>query len=226
MSLGRFVILKTELSQMMDRDPKRLLMGEPSSNIDVELTRCLRQWPFVPSPPPDIPHIIHLLRLQLPDMMTCETLIDIALTELDLMLLAFTPEYVENTIVPTALYGEGSRALHTLITLFSLLGIGALLAVPGPGETPEAYLYARLSGAAASASTPIAVSTIELIEGLYVRNMFEFMRQGQLEESARSSLAMACKMCYDVCLISVQETAVTNSLLCAIDRLTYSHLST
>jgi hypothetical protein len=184
----------------MGRDTKRALMWE-SSEFDAEVTRGLRHWPFVPSPPIDIPCLMHTLRIQLPDRMTCDTLIDIALTEIGLTLMAFTPEYVENTIIPTALYGEGPRALHTIISLYVLLGIGAILAVPGPGEPPEVSRYAELSGAAISSSAPAAVSTVELIEGMYARGVLEYLRQGHMEEISRSAHAMACKMCYDVSLM-------------------------
>jgi hypothetical protein len=184
---------------MTERDPKRVLIGEPSPKYDAELTRCLRHHPFVLSPPPDIPHIISLLRNELPDRVTCETLIDIALAGIGPnFLMALTPEYIEGTIIPTAFYGEGSRALHTLITLFALLAAGALLAVPGPGEAPEVYHYGRLSGAAIGASTQMVVATVELIEGIFVRNVLELMRQGYMEEVSRSVLAMAYRMCYDV----------------------------
>jgi hypothetical protein len=128
--------------------------------------------------------------------------------------MAFTPEYVENTIIPTALYGEGPRALHTLVSLYSLLAIGTLLAVPGPGEDPEAYRYGRLSAAAIGASTPVVVSTVELIEGMYVRNVFELMRQGQLEEPARSSLALTYKMCYDVSYVSFLAKSMNDAISC------------
>jgi hypothetical protein len=186
---------------MMDRDKERALFGEPSPKSDAELTRGFRHWPFTPSPPIDIPHLMHILRIQLPDQMICETLIDIALTEVGVTLMAFTPEYVENTIVPTALCGKGPRALHNIISLYALLGIGAILAVPGPGEIPEVSLYADLSGTAIFASAPAAVSTIELIEGMYARGVLEYLRQGRHEEITRSTHAMACKMCYDVSLM-------------------------
>jgi hypothetical protein len=190
----------------MERDPRRLLWGEPEPEYDIELTRCLRHFPFVPSPPLDIPRMIHLLRIQLPDKVTCETLIDIALAEMGVTLMAFTPEYVQHTILPAALYGEGFRALHTLISLFSLIAIGALFAVPGPGEAQEVYRYGVLSGAAITASAPIISRTVELIEGIYIRNIFELMRQGQLEEPARSALALAYRMCYDVSLTLFRQT--------------------
>jgi hypothetical protein len=182
----------------MDHDPKGLLIGEPSDKYDIELTRCIRHFPFVPSPPPDIPRIMHLLRIQLPDQQTCETLINTALAEIGPVLMSFTLEYIKDTIVPTALYGEGPRALHTITSLFSLLAIGTLLAVPEPAEAQVVGHYARLGSAAISASTPMAVSTVELIEGIYTRSFLELMRQGQLEEFSLSALAMAFKMCYDV----------------------------
>jgi hypothetical protein len=183
---------------MMDHDPKGLPIGEPSDKYDIELTRCIRHFPFVPYPPPDIPRIMHLLRIQLPDQQTCETLINIALAGIVPAIMSFTLEYVKDTIVPTALYGEGPRALHTIISLFSLLAIGTLLAVPGPGEAQVVGHYALLGTAAISASTPMVVSTVELIEGIYIRSILELMRQRQLEKASRSALAMAYKMCYDV----------------------------
>jgi hypothetical protein len=208
----------------MDRDPKRLLIGTPSSEYDAELTRCLRHWPFIPSPPHDIPRITHLLRIRLPDQVTCETLIDIALAEIGITLIAFTPEYIEHTILPTALDGEGPRALHTLISLFSLLAIGALFAVPGPGETPEVDRYGYLSAAAIAASTPIISCTVELIEGVYARNILELMRQGHLEEVSRSALAMTCKMCYDVSPVAFQVPPPwLNPCSYSLDRVTYVH---
>jgi hypothetical protein len=188
---------------MIDRDPK-LPLGIYYPEYDPEMIRYIRHFPFVPFPPPDIPRMIHILRSRLPDRVTCETLIDIALAEIGPTIMAFTPDYIENTIVPTALCGDGLRALHTLTSLYSLLAIGALLAVPGPGETTEVDYYGLLSGAAIAASTPTVVSSVELIESMYVRNVLEFMRQGQLEETSRSATAMAFKMCYDVSVVYFQ----------------------
>jgi hypothetical protein len=134
-------------------------------------------------------------------MVTCETLIDIALAEVGVSLMAFTPEYVESTIVPNAFLAEGTRALHALVSLFALIAIGALLTVPGPGEVSEVNHYGRLAAVAVGASTPAAVNTVELIQGIYVLNILEFMRQGTMEEVSRSAIAMACKMCYNVGVI-------------------------
>jgi hypothetical protein len=200
-------------------NPKHPLIGAPSSKYNLELTRCIRQWPFASFPPLDIPRIIHLLRMELPDRVTRDTLIEIALAEADITLMAFTPEYVESTIIPTALYGEGPRVLHAFASLYALLAIGALLAVPGPGETREVSHYAELSGSSIAASAPAIVSTVELIEGLYARTVLEFMRQGQLEEVARSTIAMACKMSYDVSS-TCRVVAMTSSLFSVTDRLT------
>jgi hypothetical protein len=201
---------------MMDHDPNRLLVGAPLPEYDAELTRRIRHGFIIPTPSSNIPRIIDLLRIQLPDRVACETLIDIALAEVGASLLAFTPEYIDSTILPLALHGEGPRALHTLISLFALLAIGALLTVPGPGEAPEAYRYARLSGSEVGASIPAAVNTVELIEGMYARAQFEFMRQGYMEEVGRNVFAMACKMCYDVSFIQLQVTAILTSMVLCI----------
>jgi hypothetical protein len=158
----------------------------------------LRHLPFAPFPPPDIPFILSLLREHLPDAAARKILLGIADNEVGHILIGFRPDYVERTIVWNALYGKGPIALHALASLFALLGIGLLFTSPGPEERKEVYLFGRLSSAAIAAAGPLATATVELIEAMYARVQLEFMRQGQLEEPARSILAVACIMCYSV----------------------------
>jgi hypothetical protein len=109
-----------------------------------------------------------------------------------------TIDYIEQSLIPASLCSEGLSGLCALGTLFSLLAIGALFATPGPGEAPEVHLFAQVSTWAISALSPIGSPSLELIEALYAWAIREMLRQGQQEETARSVLAMACRMCYDV----------------------------
>jgi hypothetical protein len=177
---------------------ERPLITPPDANFHKELARCLRHLPFAPFPPPDISFILSLLRKHLPDVAACKVLLGIADNEVGHILVSFRPDYVEHTIVRNALYGEGPTALHALASLFALLGIALLFTSPGPEEREEVYLFGRLSSAAVAAAGPLTTPTVELIEAMYARVQLEFMRQGQLEEPARSTLAIACMMCYNV----------------------------
>jgi hypothetical protein len=179
-----------------------ILYGEQHPDYDIELTRCIRHFPFEPFPPPDHEYVLRHLRTYVPSREICDSLLDIVYGECgDALFSAFTPEYVEHSLIPAALYGEGRRGLHTLGTFFALLGIGCLFAVPGPGEVPEVRHFGRLSAAAMGAAGVLTHPALELIESLFARAMLELFRQTILEQAARSSLTLAYQMCYDVCHI-------------------------
>jgi hypothetical protein len=111
---------------------------------------------------------------------------------------AFTREYVQDTVIPRALHGEGPRALAALATLFSLMSIGALFMIPGPGEAPQVNHYARIGTIAIGDIGVLSTGFIEVIEATYARAYLELLRQGPWEESARASLALACHRCFIV----------------------------
>jgi hypothetical protein len=177
---------------------------------DAELVRCLRQFPFTPVPPPNIHHLLEVLRSCIPSWEVYDPLLDVVHGECgSTYLIAFTQEYIERSIIPAARYADGPRGLYALGSFFALLGIGCVFAIPDPEEAPEVRHYSRLSSIAISASGVLASPALELIEALYVRAMLEFFQQTTLEETARSTLCLACQMCYDVCGIFSQRVELT-----------------
>jgi hypothetical protein len=164
----------------------------------------------VPVPAPNYQHILSHLRCYIPSREIFDPLLDIVYGECGIVPFnAFSPDYVEQSVIPAALYGEGRRGLYALATFFALLGVGCLFAVPGPGEAPEVGLFGRLGGGAIGVSGVLAHPALELIESLYTRSVLELFRQNTREEHARSILAMACQMCYDVShTISMRGTGI------------------
>jgi hypothetical protein len=166
---------------------------------DGEIIRCIRQFPFEPVPAPDHQNFLRHLRSYIPSKGIYDPLLSIVHGECgSTFFIALTPDYVEHSLVPAALDGEGRRGLRALGSFFALLGIGYLFAVAGPGEAPEVRHFAQLSAAAISAADVLAFPALELIEALYASAMLEMFRQTSKEEAARSSLTLACQMCYDV----------------------------
>jgi hypothetical protein len=154
----------------------------------------------MPFPPvPALESAEHRLRAHLPGPAIREQLLHIFHGEMgDAVMVAFTREYVQQTVIPRALCGEGRLAMAALSTLFALMSIGALFLVPGPGEAPEVGHYARMcsvaSGALGSFSTPF----LEAIECAYARCFLELLRQGSLEEPARAAFAIGCRRSFIV----------------------------
>jgi hypothetical protein len=113
-------------------------------------------------------------------------------------MVAFTREYVQDTVIPRALQGEGPRSLAALATLFAIMAIGALFAVPGPGEAVQVNHYARISSIAIGSLGPLSTAFIEVVEATYARGFLELLRQGPWDEPARTSFALTCHRCYIV----------------------------
>jgi hypothetical protein len=101
-------------------------------------------------------------------------------------------------VIPRALRGEGPRSLAALSTLFSMMAIGALFAVPGPGEAVQVNHYGRISSIAVGNIGPLSTALIEVIEATFARAYLELLRQGPWEEPARTSLALTCHRCFIV----------------------------
>jgi hypothetical protein len=139
------------------------------------------------------------LRVHLPDPAIREQFLHIFHGEIgDAVMVAFTREYVQQTVIPHALYGEGRLAVAALSTLFALMAIGALFMVPGPGETPEVGHYGRLSTVASCSLGSFSTPFLEAIECAYARCFLELLRQGPLEEPSRAAFAIGCQRCYMV----------------------------
>lgn len=179
--------------------PANIPVGSLLSGIHPELARGIRNYPFMPVSPLQV-DAIGIFRGHLPPTEVLDALLTVFYASVGNSLLpAFSAEYVRDTLLPNALHAEGLPALAAFTSLFALLGIGALFAVEGPNEEPEVARYGRLSASAMGASAVLASPSIELVEGLYARSMLELLRQGQLEEPARFTLAMATHMCLAVC---------------------------
>jgi hypothetical protein len=175
------VLNKLSYRQLQVACGKLILFGEQHPAYDIELTRCIRHFPFDPVPPVDYEHVLKSLRTYVPGSEIYDPLLDIVYSECGPTLFsALTPD------------------LHTLGCFFALLSLGCLFAVPGPGETPEVRHFARLSAAAIGAASVLSYPSLDLIECLYARALLELFRQTMMEEVARSLLKMACQMCYDV----------------------------
>jgi hypothetical protein len=111
---------------------------------------------------------------------------------------AFTAQYTQEFLIPNARSQPcGLLSLKCLATLYALLATGSLFVMDG-SEPPEVTHYADLSSAALTATGVLKSPSIELVEALYLRAMLEFFRQGNLEELARVSLALAAQMCLQV----------------------------
>jgi hypothetical protein len=165
--------------------------------IDPDLLRILRQVPFPPIVPLSDPE--HRIRNYLPDPEIRDQLLYLFHGEIgDSVMTAFTREYVQDTVIPRALRGEGPRSLAALGTLFSLMAIGALFAVPGPGEAVQVNHYARISSIAVGCVGPLSTALIDVIEATFARACLELFRQGPWEEPARTSLALTCHRCFIV----------------------------
>jgi hypothetical protein len=165
--------------------------------IDPDLLRVLRQVPFPPIVPLSDPE--HRLRIYLPDPEIRDQLLYVFHGEVgDSAMSAFTREYVQGTVIPRALQGEGPRALAALATLFSIMAIGTLFMIPGPGEAPQVDHYAQISSIAIGNIGALSTAFIEVIEATYARAFLELLRQGPWEEAARASLALACHRCFVV----------------------------
>jgi hypothetical protein len=150
--------------------------------------------PFPPSHPTENPE--RRLRIYLPDPIIRNQFLDTFYSELGVCtLVAFTREYVQDVVIPRALQGEGIRSLAALATLFSLMGIGALFIMPGPGESPYVDHYARLASIAIGIIGPLSTPYIEVIEATYSRGYLELLRQGPWDEPARTSFALTCHRC-------------------------------
>jgi hypothetical protein len=192
-----------------------VLYGERHLDYDIELTRCIRHFPFEPVPAPNLNNVLRHLRSYIPSRDIYDPLLDIVYGECgSSFFIAFTPDYVEQSLIPATLYAEGRRGLHALASFFTLLGVGCLFAVPGSEETPEVKHFAELSGAAIAAAGVLAYPALELVEALYVRALLEMFRQTTMEEKARSTLILACQMCYDVSAIFLIDIADTIFTLC------------
>jgi hypothetical protein len=166
-------------------------VGAHVPSIDPDLTRVMRQMPFTPVPLLDDP--VNRIRAYMPDPATRDQLLHVFHTEIgDSIMFAFTREYVQGTVIPRTLHGEGCLALFALSTLFSLMAIGALFVVPGPGEAFEVNHYGQMGTVAAGCLGSMTSLHVEAIEATYARVFLELLRQGPLEEPARSSLATAC----------------------------------
>jgi hypothetical protein len=129
----------------------------------------------------------------MPDPATRDQLLHVFHSEIgDTVMFAFTREYVQGTIIPRAIHGEGRLALSALSTLFSLMAIGALFVVPGPGEAFEVNHYGQMGTVAAGCLGSMTSVHVEAVEATYARVFLELLRQGPLEETARTSLASVC----------------------------------
>jgi hypothetical protein len=148
---------------------------------------------------PALESVERRLRVHLPDPASREELLRIFHGEIgDAVMFAFTREYVQQTVVPRALYGEGRFAIAALSTLFALMGIGALFMVPGPGEAPQVGHYSNISVAAFGALGCFTTPFLESIECAYARCFLELLRQGSSDELNRSAFAICCQRCYMV----------------------------
>lgn len=195
--------------------PAVIPMGTISSAIHPELARGIRNYPFIPIPPLQV-DAVRIFREHLPSTEVSDALLLVFHASVgNSVLPAFTTDYVRNTLFPTALEATGLPALAAFTSLFAILGIGALFAVEGPNEEPEVARYGRLSASAMGASAVLASPSIELVEGLYARSMLELLRQGQLEEPARFTLAMATHMCLAVCCSFASNPIVSKKSLAA-----------
>jgi hypothetical protein len=170
---------------------------DPLPGIDPELARVVRYTPFPPFPA--IESAERRLRVHLPDPAMREQFLHIFHGEIgDAVLPAFTREYVQQTVIPRALYGEGRLAVAALSTLFALMSIGALFMVPGPGEAPEVGQYERLSFMASCALGSFSTPFLEAIECDHARCYLDLLRQGTLEESRRAAIAVSCQQSFIV----------------------------
>jgi hypothetical protein len=181
-----------QLSQAEFKDTSSSVSG-----IDPDLLRVLRQVPFPPVVP--LSDHEHRLRVYLPDPEIRDHLLHLFHGEIgDSMMTAFTREYVRDTVIPRALQGEGPRSLAALSTLFSMMAIGALFAVPGPGEAVQVNHYARLGSLAVGGIGSLSSALIEVVEATFARAYLELLRQGPWEEPARTALALTCHRCFIV----------------------------
>jgi hypothetical protein len=111
---------------------------------------------------------------------------------------AFSDHYIRSTVIPNAKAPMGGLVASVgLASRFSLLAMSSLFAVEG-AEAAEVARYADFSAAALIASGILTSPSLELIEALYLRALLEFLRQGELEETARVTLALAAQMCLAV----------------------------
>jgi hypothetical protein len=173
--------------------------------IDPELFRAYRQIPFPLLQPLDNPE--RRLRVYLPDPTIRDQLLHIFHNEVgDPAMPAFTREYLQHTVIPRALHGEGVLSLAALGSLFSLLAVGALFRIPGPGEAPQVDHYARISAVALGAIGTLSKPYIEIIEATYARGYLELMRQGPWDENGRTSFALACHRCLIVSFVLFCES--------------------
>jgi hypothetical protein len=148
---------------------------------------------------PALQSVERRLRIHLPDSAVMEELLRVFHGEIgDAVMFAFTREYVQQTVIPRALHGEGRFALAALSTLYALMGIGALFMVPGPGEAPQVGHYGNISVVAFGAIGCLATPFLESVECAYARCFLELLRQGPLEEPIRSAFALCCQRCYIV----------------------------
>jgi hypothetical protein len=160
-------------------------------SIDPDLTRIIRHIPFTPVPLLDNP--VNRIRAYVPGPATRDQLLHVFHTEIgETVMFAFTREYIQGIVIPRALYSEGRLALSALSTLFSLMAIGALFVVPGPGEAFEVNHYGQMGTVAAGCLGSMTSLYVEAIEATYARVFLELLRQGPLEETARTSLASVC----------------------------------
>lgn len=154
--------------------------------------------PFAPSPPLRI-DAVAVIRKELPSEHIMNALLNTFHNAVeDVLLPAFSRQYVQANLIPAAFSGEGHLALAALTSLFAILAIGALFAVDGPGEAAEVARFGTLSTSAMAASGVLSSPSLELVEGVFARSMLELFRQGQLEESARHTFAIAAQMCLAV----------------------------
>jgi hypothetical protein len=174
-------------------------------SIDPDLTRIIRQIPFTPVPLLDDP--VNRIRDYMPDPATRDQLLHVFHCEIgDTVMFAFTREYVQGTVITRALHDEGRLALSALSILFSLMAIGALFVVPGPGEAFEVNHYGQMGTVAAGCLGSMTSVHIEAVEATYARVFLEWLRQGPLEETARSSFASTC-----------QKSMIVSGLPCKVD---------
>jgi hypothetical protein len=154
-----------------------LISEEGSSGNDVKLAQSIRHFPFEPVPTLDHEYVLMHLRAHIPNKETYDPLLDIVYNECGgTFFSAFTPDYVEQSLIPAALYEKGRHGLDCLGCFFALLTVGCLFAVSGPGETPEVRHFGRLSVVAMGAVGVLAYPSLELIEALYARAILELFR--------------------------------------------------
>jgi hypothetical protein len=145
------------------------------------------------------------LNLHLPGRQEASELVQVFFAQFGMLFYGISQPHIRGVIIP-ALYDSGSMAdtdAHRLGLLFAIFAIASLVRAPMAERLVVASHYAQLSLAALGAVSIFQHPSLETVQAVHLRALFEFMLQNGGEETGRAYMSFACQLCY---IVSIHST--------------------